>query len=79
MLQDTKTIENTIVSAFKLGDTVKILPSCQKDVKGTIIYDGDRQKDLIVIACFKDNTYVIAMESSKYFVKATDITLAKKA
>lgn len=65
------------IVAFKIGNAVRILPACQKDIKGTVIFDGDRMKDLIVIDVYKDNTYLIAMENSKYFVKATDITLAK--
>ena len=76
--EETKTV-STVVTAFKIGDAVRILPECQKDTKGTIIFDGDRMKDLIVIDALKDNTYIIAMENSKYFVKATDITLAKNA
>lgn len=68
---------NIVVTAFKIGDAVRILPECQKDTKGTIIFDADRMKELIVIDVLRDNTYIIAMENSKYFVKATDVTLAK--
>ena len=65
------------IVAFKIGNAVRILKKKKKDIKGTVIFDGDRMKDLIVIDVYKDNTYLIAMENSKYFVKATDITLAK--
>lgn len=65
------------IKTFKIGDTVTIFPEVKEDYNKKLILDSDRLKSFIVIQTYSNNTYMIAMEKSKYVVTKEQIALAK--
>lgn len=65
------------IKVFKIGDTVTIFPEVKEDYNKKLILDSDRLKSFIVIQTYSNNTYMIAMEKSKYVVTKEQIALAK--